>query len=220
MKTYIFHGPSGCGKDTQINLLYDYLDLEKISTGDMYRIMPGEGDKEAAYWAQKVWKEGLFPSGKVTYGLFEKFVKRFDFNKDWIFVSIVRLEDQIKWYEEFMTKIDRKLDKFVHFKLSEEVAIERMADRLYCEKCFATYHPIYNPEKKKGFCDNDGHVLIHRIDDQPDQIKERMKQYRENLESIKKHFEEKGLWMEIDAAPSIQEIHKDLVAKLNLKKEN
>lgn len=220
MKTYIFHGPSGCGKDTQINLLHDYLDLERISTGDMYRIMPGEGDEEAAYWAEKVWKEGLFPSGEITYGLFEKFVKRFDFDKDWIFVSIVRLEDQIKWYEEFMEKIDRKLDTFVHFKLSEEAAIERMADRLYCEKCFATYHPIHNPEKKKGYCDIDGHALIHRTDDQPAQIKKRMEQYRESIGPIKKYFQEKGVWLEIDAAPSIQEIHKDLVQKLNLKKKN
>ena len=113
-----------------------------------------------------------------------------------------------------------KLDKFIHFTLSEESAIERLSLRSYCEKCFTTYHSLYKKEQKPGFCDNDGVKLVSRIDDQPLQIKKRMQQYREHISPILEHFRKQDLLLEIDAAPSIEEIHKEIVTKLGLEKRN
>ena len=39
MKSILFHGPSGCGKDTQVDLLVEKYGFENIGTGDMFRNM-------------------------------------------------------------------------------------------------------------------------------------------------------------------------------------
>jgi len=216
MKTFMFHGPSGAGKDTQVDLLNLYLDMEKINTGDMYRTMPGEGNELAKYWAEKVWKEGVFPTADVTYTLLDQYVKRYDSNKDWVFVSVVRTEDQIAAFDEFIKKQNRELDAFIHFTLSEQVAIERLSQRSFCPICKATYHDVYNAPRKPGICDNDGTKLETREDDQPKQIKARLRNYNKSIEPILEHF--KDILIEIDASPSIEEIHKEVVKQLNLTK--
>jgi len=220
MKTFLFHGPSGAGKDTQVDLLSPYLDMEKINTGDMFRTMPGEGDELAIYWAEKVWKEGIFPSGKVTYELLSRYIKRYDVKKDWVFVSVVRLEEQIAYFEELLKKENRKLDAFIHFKLSDKVAIERLSRRLVCPVCKTAYDNKHKPPKKEGVCDNDSATLETRPDDQPDQIKNRLRQYNKSIFPILNHFDKQGLLIEIDASKSIDLIHKEIIKQLNLTKRN
>jgi adenylate kinase len=217
MKTFMFHGPSGSGKDTQVDLLADYLDMAKINTGDMYRTMPGEGDEMAIKWAKKVWEEGLFPKAEITYTLLDRYVKRFDPKKDWVFVSIVRTLDQIPAYDEFIEKQGRELDAFVHFKLDEDVAIKRLSQREFCTVCKKTYHKVHNPSKVDGICDIEGAKLETRPDDQPEQIRARLKQYNESIGPILEHF--KGVLVEIDASSTIDEIHKEIIEKLNLEKK-
>jgi adenylate kinase len=217
MKTLMFHGPSGSGKDTQVDLLGDYLDMAKIGTGDMYRTMPGEGNEMAIKWAKKVAEEGLWPNAEVTYTLLDEYVKRFDRQKDWVFVSIVRRLDQIAAYDEFIMKQDRELDAFIHFNLEEEVAIKRLSKREFCPDCNMTYHKEHNPSKAEGICDVDGAKLDIRADDHPKQIRERLRQYNESIEPILDHF--KDVLIEIDASPSIAEIHREIIEKLNLNKK-
>ena len=38
MKTVLFHGPSGCGKDTQVELLVKDYEFQNIGTGEMFRM--------------------------------------------------------------------------------------------------------------------------------------------------------------------------------------
>lgn len=207
-KTYLFHGPSGSGKDTQIDLLAPLMGFERIATGDMFRTMPGEGHKLAMKVADEVNNHGVFPNGDVVYALLDDWVKRYDRDKNWVLVSLVRLENQIEYFEEFLKKQDRELDLFIHFNLSDEVAIERLSKRWYCPVNGKTYHEIYNPEKKAGFCDEDGSPLERRKDDNPEAIKLRLKQYRDNISPILEHFKQQGKLVEVDASPSIEGIHK------------
>lgn len=214
----MFHGPSGAGKDTQIDLLEEYMDFEKIATGDMFRGLPGEGH-ELAMKVEKDIKNGMWPHGRVTYALLEDWVKRFDKEKDWMLVSIVRLENQIEYYEKFMKNSGRTLDAFVHFSLPDEVAVERLSVRTYCPVDNTPYHPEFKKEKNPGFCDLDGTKLIQRDDDKPDAIRKRLQQYRDNITPILDYFREKGTLIEIDGSPSIEEIHSEVVEKLDLTKK-
>ncbi|GAB4162752.1 MAG: adenylate kinase [Candidatus Dojkabacteria bacterium] len=215
MKTYMFHGPSGCGKDTQLDLLASKLDFERIAGGTMFREMLESADPYEKEIALQV-KAGVFPNGDVFYPLLSKYVKKFDPNKAWVLVSTVRLENQLPYFEQFMKENNRTLDAFIHFTLSEEAAVERLALRSFCPTCSATYHDKYKSEKVKGICDQDGTKLERRSDDTPEAIKLRLKQYKDNIEPILEYFRNKGVLIEIDAAPSIEMIQKTVLEKLNL----
>ena len=215
MKTVLFHGPSGSGKDTQVELLAQGYNFENIGTGEMFRQMYSQGDIDGIR-AHEYWGKGKWVPDNLTYKMLKKWIKQFNHDKNWAFVSVVRSFGQIPLFEEVLTEVDRDLDAFVHFKLSEEVAIERLSLRWVCSNCGMTYHEKYKQEKVRGYCDKCGTKLEQREDDKPDRIKTRMKEYERTIQPIIDYYQEKGLLIEVDARPSIEEIHNDLVETLKL----
>ena len=215
MTTILFHGPSGSGKDTQVDLLVKQYEFENIGTGEMFRMMYKEGDIESIK-AYQYWSKGRFVPNDLTYSMLNRWVRRFDISKSWAFVSVVRDAGQIPLFDEILEKNERKLDYFVHFLLSEEMAIERMSLRKICPYCEATYHIKYKKEKVEGYCDKCGTKLIQREDDQPDKIKLRLQEYNRTVGPIVETFRQRGVLVEIDASPSIEEIHTEVIAKLGL----
>ncbi len=215
MKTILFHGPSGSGKDTQAELLQDKYEFENIATGDMFRTMYKQGDIEAIK-AYSYWSKGQWVPNDLVYSMLNKWIKKFDRNKDWIFISVVRDPGQIDMFDKTLEGVDRQLNHFIHFTLSEQVAIERMSLRWICPNCDSTYHEKFKIEKVKGYCDKCGTKLIQREDDQPDRIRNRIREYNRTIKPILDSYRSRGILIEIDATPSIEEIHKELVFKLGL----
>jgi adenylate kinase len=217
MKTILFHGPSGSGKDTQVELLVKNYNFENIGTGEMFRKMYSEGDLDAIK-AHQYWSKGKFVPDQLTYKMLKKWVKKFDSEKNWAFVSVVRTPEQIPLFEDVLSNANRELDYFIHFILSDEKAIERMSLRWVCPNCDATYHEKYKPEKVKSYCDRCGTKLVQREDDRPERIKLRLREYKKGIDRIVEHYKDKGKLIEIDASPSIEDIHKVVVEKLELNK--
>jgi adenylate kinase len=215
MKTVLFHGPSGSGKDTQVELLVKDYNFENIGTGEMFRKMYSEGDLDAIK-AHEYWSKGKFVPDKLTYKMLKKWIKQFDHDKNWAFVAVVRTPEQIPLFEDVLKDANRKLDYFVHFTLSEEKAIERMSLRRVCPNCHAVYHKKYKPPKVEEYCDRCGMKLEQREDDRPEKIKMRLREYNKGIDRIVNYYKDKNKLIEIDASPSIEEIHKVVVEKLNL----
>lgn len=215
MKTVLFHGPSGCGKDTQVDLLVQKYDFENIGTGEMFRRMYDNGDVDGIR-AHEYWYKGLFVPNELTYSMFARWLNHFNSEKNWAFVSVVRDVGQIPLFDNLLKGYNRPLDAFVHLKLSEEAAIERMSLRWICPNCDRTYHEKYKKEKVQGYCDYCGMKLVQREDDMPDRIKSRLEEYNRTIEPILTEYRDRGILVEIDASPTIEEIHKEIVAKLNL----
>jgi adenylate kinase len=215
MKTVLFHGPSGSGKDTQVELLVKDYNFENIGTGEMFRQMYSQGDVDAIK-AHEYWGKGKFVPDDMTYKMLKKWIKQFNPDKNWGFVSVVRSPGQIPLFDDVLKTANRNLDYFVHFILSEEKAIERMSLRWVCPNCHATYHEKYKQENIKGYCDRCGTKLVQREDDRPERIKMRLREYNSTIQPILDHYKDEGILVEIDASPSIEEIHKVVVEKLNL----
>lgn len=215
-KTILFHGPSGCGKDTQVDLLVQKYGFENIGTGDMIRKLFVEGDKNAIL-ATEYTSQGKFVPNEIIYNeMFPKWLDRFDSTKNWALVSVVREVGQIKFLDGLLESKNRKLDLFIHFKLSPEVAIERMSVRKYCPKCGTTFHPKFKPEEVKDICDKCSTNLIQRDDDKPEKIVQRLKEYDRTIAPILKEYRERGILVEVDASPSIEVIHQEILKILNL----
>ncbi|MBP8979323.1 nucleoside monophosphate kinase [Candidatus Dojkabacteria bacterium] len=215
-RTILFHGPSGCGKDTQVELLVDDYGFQNIGTGDMIRKLFAEGDKDAIL-ATEYTTQGKFVPNEIIYNkMFPKWLDRFDNTKHWALVSVVREVGQIEYLDKLLQQKNRKLDMFIHFTLSPETAIERMSVRTYCPSCGMTFHPKFKKEKVQGICDKCNTKLIQRDDDKPEKIKERLREYNRTIEPILDTYRTRGILVEVDAAPSIEEIHKEILEILGL----
>lgn len=215
MKTILLHGPSGCGKDTQASLLVDKYDFENIGTGEMFREMYMAGDIDAIK-AREYWNKGKFVPNDLVYKMFARWLDRFNNEKDWILVSVVREVNQIPLLDNILKERNREVDTFVHFKLSDELAIERMSLRWVCSSCGAVYHEKYKPEEVKGYCDVCGLKLEQREDDKIDKIQVRLAEYKRTIGPILEEYRKRGVLIEVDASPSIEVIHQNLIKVLNL----
>lgn len=205
-KTILVHGPSGSGKDTQVDLLLEKRDFEKIGTGEMFRAL----SKKRKDIADLI-NSGNFISSELTYELLNEWMESYDPKKNWIFVSVVRDYEQVELFDELLKKYDRTLDHFIHFSLSEEIAIERMSLRKVCSVCGENYHEKYKKEKKEGVCDIDGGKLVKRDDDKPEAIKKRLEEYSKSITPILKEYEDRGVLIDIDASFTIEDIHKKVM---------
>lgn len=215
MKSILFHGHPGSGKDTQVDLLVERYEFENIGTGEMVRSMYKEGDIEALK-ANQFLTKGLLVPNDLIYSMFNKWITRFDNEKHWAFVSVVREPGQIPMFDELLKVVDRNLDYFVHFTLSEDIALERISLRKTCPYCDSTYHDKFKPESVKGYCDKCGTKLQQRDDDKPESVKVRRVEYDKAINPILDEYRKRGILIEIDATPSIEEIHSVVISKLGL----
>ena len=215
MKTILFHGPSGSGKDTQVELLEEKFEIEKIGTGEMFRQMYSEGDIDAIK-AYEYWHVGKFVPNELTYKMFSKWLTKFNQEKDWMLVSVVRDIGQVPLLDELLAQYGRKLDVYLHLKLSEEMAIERRTLRWTCPRCSATYHKKYKRETVEGYCDKCGMKLIQREDDTLERTKSLYNEYQRTIAPILIEYSNRGIVKEVDASPSIDEIHQEIIRQLNL----
>jgi adenylate kinase len=215
MLTILIHGPAGSGKDTQAKLLSSKFDFQVIGTGEMFRKMYSEGDIDAIR-ARESWSKGFWVPNNLTYKMFEKWIKRFDSTKDWVFVSVVREIGQIPMFDQLLEKQQRTLDKFLYFQLDEKTSVERLSLRRVCNNCDAIYHAKFKKEKIDGYCDKCGTLLSQREDDKEHKIKQRLMEDRRTIEPVVEEYKKRGLYVEIDASPSIEDIHKEVIEVLNL----
>ncbi|WKZ30775.1 MAG: nucleoside monophosphate kinase [Candidatus Dojkabacteria bacterium] len=214
MRTVLFHGPSGSGKDTQVDLICEKFGFTKIGTGEAMRKLYEEGDPDAVRAHDDYAVKGIFVESELIYKIAAKYITRFDQNSDWAFVSLVRKADQIPMFDELLKNCNRTLDKFIHFTLSEEEAVLRRSLRWYCPTCQATYHEQFKPEKVKGVCDKDGTKLTQRDDDSKETTLSLLREYNKDIEPILAEYRNRGVLAEIDASPSIEEIHAEVVKQL------
>lgn len=212
--TVMVLGASGSGKDTQIDKMIKMCGGEKIGTGDMFReeLEKGTAIGKRAY--EEYWGKGIWVANDIVYEVLESWIQKFDPEKKWIFSQVVRDPGQIELFDSLMGKLGRKLDLVIHFTLSEEAAIERMSLRRHCPKCEREYHLKYLPPKNDEVCDDDGEKLIRRKDDQPKQIRQRMEEYKNKVLPVVEEYRKRGILVEIDASPSIEEVWKSVQAAL------
>src|SRR2546423_100338 len=84
---------------------------------------------------------------------------------------------------------------------------KRLCGRLSCPHCKSTNHPLSKPPKKAGICDECGHALIQRVDDQEATVRERFRQYHRNLDGMLQHYRSRGLLHEVEGLGDIETIY-------------
>lgn len=106
-------GPQGSGKSTQAGLLAEYLNLPKISTGDIFRNMPEVKEILAA---------GKLVDDEVTAKIVKNRLQELDCQKGYILDGYPR---NIRQAEIF----DPEFDKVIYLRVSDEEVMRRLMQR-------------------------------------------------------------------------------------------
>jgi len=193
-------GSPGVGKGTVSEILVNETDFVHISTGELVREEIKNRTELGKVMLEYSSKGELVPTKYITQIMKTKLDSLK--GKDIILDGYPRSLEQAK-AEDFV-----KIDKVINLVTKDEVIIERLSGRRVCYQCGQIYHLKYFPPKITDVCDNDSSRLVHRTDDQPKVIKERLRVYRNETQPLEDYYKKQGILVEIDASGSPKEIAK------------
>jgi len=209
----IIYGRAGSGKGTQAELLAKKFKLEHFSSGEALRNRQKVGDFTSQKLV-KVMSEGKWVPEctiiKIWMDKLEEFKQKRNF-RGWIYDGGPRLtletellDNALLWYEW------QKNIKVLLIDISEKVAFDRLIKRRQCKKC-GKLIPWVGKFKQLKKCPKCGGELIHRLDDKPQAVKERLAQFRKYTIPQINYFKKQGKFIRIDGEQPIEDVFKDIL---------
>ena len=205
-------GGQGSGKGSQSEFLVERYNIPHISVGDLLRDNIVRGTKDGLE-AQGYMNRGVLVPDEIVIRLLKERLKQKDAKKGFLLDGYPRNKEQ----SDALDKIT-KITAGINLQADDEVLIERLLDRLTCEKCKKIYRKSKLDNTKT--CAACGGKLVTRADDTREPILQRLSIYRSQseplLEKYSKFTNKKGqsIVLNIDATKTIPEVDEEIKLKL------
>jgi adenylate kinase len=178
----------------------EILGVPHISTGAIFR------DAIAAKSPLGLKVKAIIDSGKLvdddtTIALVKERLAQADAQKGYILDGFPRTIPQAEALATFSA-----VEKAVNFDIPDSGVIERLSGRRVCRKCGFNFHAVFNPSQKGDICDKCGGEIYIRDDDKPEAVTKRLEVYRDQTAPLIDYYRKKGLLVDIDASPMIDQI--------------
>jgi adenylate kinase len=196
----IFLGPPGAGKGTLALKAVDIMKVPQISTGSIFRAAVA-AQSPLGLKVKAIMDSGKLVDDETTIALVKERLAQDDVKGGYILDGFPRTIPQAEALASFSA-----VDKVVNFDIPDSGVIERLGGRRVCRKCGYNFHVIFNKPTKEGVCDHCGGEIYIRDDDQPQAIQKRLEVYREQTAPLIDYYRNKGLLLDIDARPMVDEI--------------
>lgn len=203
-------GAPGSGKGTQAEKLKAEMNLQHLSTGNLFR----ENFKKNTPLGQTAriyMDKGELVPDEVTNEMVRDFVKNTSAEKGLVFDGFPRNLFQAETLDQILKEANRELNHVIFLDVPDDIIVERLTGRLWAQKSGCIYHIKYNPPKKTGFCDESGEVLITRRDDREDVLRSRLDVFRKETLILLDYYEKKDCLSKIHATGSPEKVFSQIL---------
>lgn len=206
-------GLPGAGKGTQGERLAETLRIPHISTGNIFR-QAIQSETELGEKARRYIDRGELVPDAVAIEIVMERLGREDCEFGFILDGFPRTVPQAIALDEALPKLGIRLDKAINIRITEAEAIRRIADRLVCQQCGATYNRHTHRSKAAGVCDVCGGPLVQRPDDTVETARNRLKVYLEQTHPVVDYYGERGILYTVDGEQSIERVFREIMHAL------
>ncbi|MGC8626096.1 MAG: adenylate kinase [Acidimicrobiales bacterium] len=207
-------GKQGAGKGTQAARLAEHFAVPHISTGDAFRAAARSGSELGAR-AKAYMEAGELVPDDLVVGIVKEYLAGAGVN-GFVLDGFPRNISQARALAEMLAP--ENLDAVVDLEVSTEEVLHRLAGRLVCQNCGATYNAVTSPPKVAGKCDVCGGVVAQRADDTEEAIRLRLEIYESTTAPLIDWYAKQGLLVSVDAAGPPDEVTERTLAAIEAKR--
>ncbi|MGI6367822.1 MAG: adenylate kinase [Anaerolineae bacterium] len=205
MVDIILLGGPGAGKGTQGELMETWLDLPRVSSGDLFRYNLSQ-QTELGQQAKGYMDRGELVPDEITIGMVAERIARPDCANGVVFDGFPRTVGQAAALDALLAGMGRAVNVVLNIAVSEDVLLQRLAGRWTCSSCGAIYHRLFSQEKVEGVCDACGGGLMQREDDNLATQQRRIRVYQEQTAPLDAYYRQRGVLVDIDGEQSPEQV--------------
>lgn len=204
-------GAPGSGKGTVAKLLTETLNIEHISTGDMFREEIKSGS-ELGKELENYMSDGKLVPDDVVIKILDERLSRPTAQNGVVLDGFPRTKIQAEHLKKLLNAKGKKINVAIQLNIPDEDIIYRTVKRRICSNkdCGAIYNLEFNKPKQEGICDICGSKLYRREDDNEETVKRRIDTYHKRSEPIIKYFEEERILYTVDLRAEDQVTKQDI----------
>jgi adenylate kinase len=206
----ILLGAPGVGKGTQGELLCQQLEIDHLSTGDLFRAVGSQNKSTqtpAMVEAMVCMRHGDLVPDSTVWDLVRERGDCLRRPEGFLLDGFPRTVNQAELLKSFMDDQKLPLTAVVDYEMPLAEIIVRLSGRRICKKCRASFHVAWRAPKVEGVCDECGGELYQREDDHAESIAIRLEAYRHSTAPLIQFYMDLGLLMSVDAVGSAEEVH-------------
>lgn len=201
----ILLGPPASGKGTQTEMLAAKYRLPSASTGALLREERARGTalgREADSWTSR----GRFFPDEIAMQVVRRWLDRHG-DEGFLLDGFPRTLGQAQAF-------DVPLDAVFHLAVSDEVIRERVASRITCASCGASFSALLDRVREGEACPSCGQPLVRRRDDTAEALGERLEQHRRLSGPVVEYYRAAGALREVDAAAGRESVFEKICASI------
>lgn len=202
----IFLGPPGAGKGTQALGVSSSLNIPHISTGDMFRSAI-KNETPTGLEAKRYMDAGQLVPDSVVIAMVKERLAMDDCANGYLLDGFPRTVEQA----EALKNISEP-DAVVNIDVPDELLMDRLTGRRVCPKCAGTFHisKLADPT----ICPVCGDTLIHRNDDKPETIANRLSVYHAQTAPLIGYYTDNGKIRTIPGDKKPEDVQKAILSAL------
>jgi adenylate kinase len=214
----LFLGPPGSGKGTQAKLVVKKLNSQYFESGDILREKAREGTALGQEIDRIIHQEGKYVPDNTMRQIVSDWITKTKLEQGIVFDGFPRTIDQYDDLQKILVEKGAEIEKVFYLKVSEQESVRRLSARRICLQCDLEFNLVTKLPKKDELCDQCQKKLIQRKDDSAEVIKKRLKTYYQLTKPLIERVRQQEILEEVDGERPIGVIHRDIVARLGLKK--
>ena len=196
-------GPPGAGKGTQGSWISNFLNIPKVSSGDLFR-QHQNNQTELGQLASTYMQKGKLVPDKITVAMVMEWIDNNKHSQGFVLDGYPRTLPQAEALDISLTNDGLgNLNKAINVNVPENILISRLSGRLVCNNCNQIYNIKHAPPKNTGVCDNCNQELQSRDDDKIEAIEKRIQVYFEATAPLISYYESTNILVQVDGNNSI-----------------
>ncbi len=201
----ILLGAPGAGKGTQADMLMKLYNIPTISTGNIFREHISK-NTELGQEAKRYMDAGKLVPDELVIELVKDRIVKDDCKAGMILDGFPRTIPQAEALDKMLVELDMPIDHVLNVDVPDEAIVSRMAGRMVCPSCGASYHKINNVEKVAGICNECSSGLVQREDDKEETVKKRLEVYHAQTKPLISHYTAQGKVLTVDGVGTVEEV--------------